>query len=1160
MEEEHSSSAASTKMEEVTPNQQTSKTLEQKSQDEKGSKMDEEVDNEEIYKFIPRTVGPYEKPTAMIVEEMIKSKNLEVNNMTLYSILVELIGKVTNAKSNKPFEIEMRMLLHVVEKIPESVIQNDLERIKLLLIKTTATLAEGNSNIIAKVFALFDVFFFKIPTQFWFELNDAVKCIFVLPETLGKLTDLKKVKKDLTRYFSNEIFAKTFSSLFAKTFNKMISGEKAAKCINFYSRLFHLFSEKIVKPLLVKFSEIISSSLDGPLLTAVYKTFIILFTNGVSKEMANTIFTLLINHPPPTFDEVTGIGYCDVLTYLPSLIGRGDVAEGRKAYEACLKNIETFFKSAKNPKSYMDKYRTLVCKMFSSPFKENEENIKFAIDYTINTILPLTKKTPPESIFEIIRKVLKNGKLKPELFVPLIQSLHQFYCNTLTRSKVEICYYSAIETIGLKYVFEALPLKTELEGESQFEDHTYILPLAQKANCKDSLAFYFEFLKEQIQKINQLISKSLAGNTPIRTKNLCTIKKQMVQLFERIIVNPPDFEFFPNMVDMIVEMLNDNETCKIACNVLIQAVATHQDKGEVIQTMSQKLILALFNILANKTEVEQQKPILETIGAVLKVTDENLTNLLFKNVILQLIKQKESIGTTEGASRVVALVSLGNLFVPKMSNENLETFLTIVVPLIAEKKENVGMSGVRALCAVMKGKGQYMVEHHLPDLDMWFTNNPFDTKKFDRGLLLGFFRFMEVMKGMNEEGFKQRLPRFVQMLMILSRRPNKNTEEMSLDYLEKLLELCDYKEVMETILNFKGSDDFSKGACKKLFGHFIFFVYDKMEEEEKERMFHFLIDDFAYNRENLKFELSALKIISVCDPEKNKKYLTQILSILGRIKPEDISFYRVQIKYLIEYYLRKYGDYVDECKDRFSEPLVARAKKYRKDKKRAQRKAKAEKEHGDEYNYLGEKDDEDIIEGYESENDEEEEKKNKINRRRIAEEDEDVELLQMKFKEETKQKKVRKIGETNFPVDADGRLVIAEDNEKAGDSDEEDLKVKTKAEKNEIADLMDNKEKKVATVKVPKTRTFERKLNLKRMEQSERKQRISEKTGAKFKARKAHGDIEKNGVQPFAYIPMKRGNKKSQHETTETFKAIMKKGKADTHKPIKLNGRKTIKK
>ncbi|BFU24355.1 hypothetical protein EHI8A_097830 [Entamoeba histolytica HM-1:IMSS-B] len=1110
-----------------------------------------------IFDLFEKANTPLTKATLLSIETTIQSKKLEINNMTVYSLLVELINQsLPSPQSIKTFELQIQFLLQIIEKIPMPIIANDLNRI-LPLINGIQVYYKENTKNIKFLFKIYSSIIPKIPKSSYEQLNNIMVDLF---ESLETIPDNCETAYDqcIVTLISESSFKSSFGKKLVTTLLKKLSSKNTsivAKTLHLISRLLSKLSGKLANSLINKLTELSTTAVETPLLVALYKSYTSALMNKMEPKVVEAISNSLINHPPTSFDIQSSIAYSTTLFNLPIAISKYNTQLACETLETCIRIVGKYYLDAgENAKQYTDLLGNILTRAFTEPFVSIEPSpVKYVISYVVETLFNKKNHLLFEETLKIAKKLFIHGK--PNFinqFAPLLTLMNKFYENTAIRESVEKCLISSFEHLGVKCVLEILPLNLDVSivqrgSDGNLINHSYLISVLLKCHLREELKFYYSLYQTCIPMINKLIAKSIELNTQVETKNLQIIKNHFISLLLVFMNDPTDYEYFPEMTDLIIEYLNDEERTKLGCDIINRAILHHIKQPEVIQKMSQKLVLTLFNVLSKKTTVLQQKPILKCIENILKQTQGEMANILFKNVIVQIIKHKELLENDITIIRTVGLINLSILFIPALNESSIEIYLNALVPMLTVSVQRIVKSTLKALAELTRLQGTYMFNKHRVDIETWFVMGTYNDKVYERAILRGYYVYLEVIKSLSRTELNQKAVEFLALVIRLTKENNRKTREESFEMIDKMGVLYDghYSKVLEMICAFIGEDPHITSCAFIALGRFLIKGYDHLSENTKKVVFDICINKLSKSREENKSIISTIKALLKLDNDMFKERMPDILNAFGKLNEDNRRYYRMEIKQFIEKLIRKYGeDTVEEGVVGVGKELIQMAKKYRKDKKRRERK---EKERGKNIKGKNEDNEEDIIEGYESEDENEE----KDERKRMIE-SEDVDLLQMKFVKETVPKKMRKIGETDFPVDAEGKLVVNEEEQNESEEGVEE-------EQNE--DGME-KEKKVVEQKTPKTRTFERKLLKKKLEQSERKKRINDEVGKRFKAKKAQGDVMKNGVQPYAYVPLKRSTKKTKLETETAFKTLMKKdkGSVSLKKPIRLSRKRTIKK
>ncbi|KAL7719780.1 RRP12-like protein [Entamoeba marina] len=436
-----------------------------------------------------------------------------------------------------------------------------------------------------------------------------------------------------------------------------------------------------------------------------------------------------------------------------------------------------------------------------------------------------------------------------------------------------------------------------------------------------------------------------------------------------------------------------------------------------------------------------------------------------------------------------------------------------------------------------------MLNTHKEFLDEWFIKGTTGPRENSRAVLSGFQTYLNVLKQNDSLDLKERTTDFLAFLINLTKEKSSKTRSAAYEAVDGVIQLHGAETTLQMICAFITVDPHTSSCALNALSRFIFTIFNELDDGLKQLVFEVVLKSLTPSREQTKSSLAVIKVLFQTDSEYFSTKLREVLGAIGNL-PEDVKrFFRTQLKQLVERFIRKYTvEVVSKQTPQNASDIVKRAKKYRSEKKRKIKKTQTTTKSGKGGNLNEEE--EDIIMGVESDDSDEE----KDERKRIVHDD-DVDLLQMKFVKETTPKRARKLGEVDFDVDDEGKLLVNTENGKEPTNEEE----MNKENDNEITDR-----KVVKVPSVPKTRAFEKKLKQKKSLQKERKKVVDETTGSKFKAKKAAGDVMKNGVQPYAYIPLARSSKKAKFETSTAFKELVGKRKGASLKgKVKLSKRKT---
>ena len=1129
-----------------------------------------EIENK-IFTFIKEPKDKNYKSTLLGIQQQITEKGLEVNEKTIYSCVVEYLSKTGKEQMMLSNEQNMlNSLTTILPSIQPAIIMNDMPRLKNL-ITNLYTIALANEKLFSATMMMFSELFVKIPKSCFVEFKAMFDEIFKMIATF-ETKDVENTFNDcLVKMFENNAFKSTFGKALMTQLITLLSSKKTnviVKVMKLLNKLLPVLTKKMIDIILKKLTELTKSAVETPLLVALYNSFSALFTTSLSEEIVESVAHMLLSYQPTTYDNEASKVYCSTITALIVAMGKINVGKAVDVYQKSIPIVCKYYLAANEKASqFTEIIATFLSKSLQEPFaSSNTPIITNMVEYVVKKLLHGNTCTTLDESLKITKKVLIQSK--PEqivYFKPLLTWLNRLYGNVQMRDHVEQCFISAFEHLTVRKVLDVLPLNLNVPIVQKAQDdsllnHSYLIFILSKCHLHEELSFYNNLLMTCIPMLNTMINNSIQSNSPNETKNLKTIKYQLMQLFKTFIVNPTDYEFFPNMADIIVEYLNTDESTTLGCDIINQAIKCHPQRVEVIQAMSQKLILALFNVLAKKSSIKDQKPILKCIENVLQQTSQEMAINLFKNVIYQLIQHQKIIETPEGQFRSIALLNLSQLFIKALNEESIETYLQTIVPLLGCGNHTVVKATLKTLIEVVTVFGNYMYHKHLNDVQTWFVKNTYNDRVYERCILEGYLVYLTILKSVESDKLNEEIVNYLGIVLKLTKEKNRKTREKAYSMIEKLCILCDknYIQFLDLVTAYIGDDIHMTSCAFNVLAKFVYIAYEDFTTDMKVSLFDLCTTKFNKSKEQNKSIMSLIKVLFQMDIEMFKERLGDILNAFGSLNEDNKRTFRTQIKQFVERMIRKFGDeYVDQFINGATKDIIQNAKKYRKEKKRKQKKAGEKKGKKD----MSEDDEEDIIEGFESDDEEDDEKDERKERKRIVEAD-DVDLLQVKFMKETAPKKMRKIGEMNFPIDADGKLVVNEEEKKKKNEAEEEDYDNIENEIQEKQENGMNKEHKVVQQKTPKTRTFERKLLKKKLEQKERKKRIDAEIGTQFKAKKAQGDVMKNGVQPYAYIPLKRSSRKAKLETQTAFKELMKKqkGQFSTKKPIRVAMKKSSKK
>ncbi|KAL7721678.1 Ribosomal RNA-processing protein 12-like conserved domain-containing protein [Entamoeba marina] len=870
---------------------------------------------------------------------------------------------------------------------------------------------------------------------------------------------------------SNTTFATTFSKVFVQCLqNHLNKHSTTQKALKLTSHCIQYLSLHYVNSLLNKIKEIISTAVETSILVSVYQCLAIALNTNIAKDQVSTLYTTLLNHPPTALDTAATIAYSKALLNVPCLLGRIDAQEGITSLLKITEIIEKSYRNSPNQSTqFTEVLSNCLTKTYAEPFASMQISpLQSQVNFVVQTLLSTQNRSLLPTSLIVTKTFISRSK--PDhisTFSPLLIHLDSLHKDTNLSTSVDKCFIAAFEHLGVEGVLNQLPL----DLDASTSQHSYLLTLLHHCHLHSSLSYYHSLLKTLLPRLDNSIANS--QNLPVREKNLKQLRYQLFTLLDRFIINPTDYSYLPQLSDVFLLLIADVESAPLLADIL---------------------------------DIKQQKPILITIGNILKQTPGNLANLLFKNVIIQIAKHRDQEVDNVRNNRLAALLDLVRVFSDSLDNSSVDLVVNAISPLHNDVP-CVSKPSIKTLESITKF------------LDEWFIKGTTGPRENSRAVLSGFQTYLNVLKQNDSLDLKERTTDFLAFLINLTKEKSSKTRSAAYEAVDGVIQLHGAETTLQMICAFITVDPHTSSCALNALSRFIFTIFNELDDGLKQLVFEVVLKSLTPSREQTKSSLAVIKVLFQTDSEYFSTKLREI--------------FRTQLKQLVERFIRKYTvEVVSKQTPQNASDIVKRAKKYRSEKKRKIKKTQTTTKSGKGGNLNEEE--EDIIMGVESGDSDDE----KDERKRIVHDD-DVDLLQMKFVKETTPKRARKLGEVDFDVDDEGKLLVNTENGKEPTNEEE----MNKENDNEIADRK--------VVKVPKIKTKE-------IFTKERKKVVDETTGSKFKAKKAAGDVMKNGVQPYAYIPLARSSKKAKFETSTAFKELVGKRKGASLKgKVKLSKRKT---
>ncbi|XP_029690750.1 RRP12-like protein [Takifugu rubripes] len=736
--------------------------------------------------------------------------------------------------------------------------------------------------------------------------------------------------------------------------------------------------------------------------------------------------------------------------------------------------------------------------------------------------------------------------------------------------EVDLAVGAAVESMGPEVVLGAVPLDiTGVDDDLEFP-RSWLIPVIRDHVKNTRLAFFTSYFLPLASTLKQKAGELEQMDQKLEAKVYQTLQLQIWTMLPGFCTCPVDllasFKGIARTVGMAINERPDLRltVCQALRTLINKGCSTEEEKVE-LGRFSKNFLPIFFNIYGQQPPEGEsgtyRMAVLDTVKVYLSVTQTEMVCTFLQKAIERL----SSTETTEFTR--LAMMDLVIAMTPFVDEVALTKTLELIRPYLEAKEPGMQKKAYRVLeemCGGEREECRSFVVSNLETLKVVLLEtlkNASSPAKRPRLKCL-----THIVKRLDEEHktfITALLPEVIICTKEVSVGARKNAYNLLVEIGNAFVRFCgNAKDAMEQYLalvyaGFTGS--VTMITCTVLALTRLVFEYkDAIEVTTMEQLLHnvcLLLR--SRTREIVKAALGFIKVILfIMDPKTLASHATVMMEGIGSVQDDVRRHFRTKLKNIFTKLIRKFGfELVKSMLPPEHHKVLSNIRKAEARSKRRKLASEEQEESESEAEAPKAKSQsiEDILAESDSDLSEDEgkaqKKKGKVQKGRAwlkeGEEDDPLNFLDPKVSQRVlatnpAQKKSSKV-EHGFKVTSDGRLIIREEDDDAGDKDDGEMK--------DILEEAGVKSKKIQKRKFQEG-NFDEDMDTEPQLKYKaggagihRALRGRDEIGSEYKSKKGKGDVKKKGkLDPYAYIPLKKAqlNRRKRAKLQGHFKGMVK--------------------